>query len=123
MTCSGIPAPGIPTDWSDLTDYVKTLKAGYSCHSERWYVASMCGNIGIHYNLDFTHIGALRKEQKTYLVNLACGKMFLQSCRLASALCDNKVAITEQSQKEGVIYALQSRLTLPRDLFRRTSWS
>ena len=36
--------------------------------------------------------------------------MFLQSCRLASVLPDNKVAITEQSQ-EGVIFALQSRLT------------
>ena len=38
--------------------------------------------------------------------------MFLQSCSPASVLPDNKVAITEQSQ-EGVIYALQSRLTLP----------
>ena len=46
--------------------------------------------------------------------------MFLQSCCLALVLPDNKVATTEQSQ-EGVIYTLQSRLTLPQDLFRRTS--
>ena len=36
--------------------------------------------------------------------------MFFQSCRPASVLPDNKVAITEQSQ-EGVVFALQSRLT------------
>ena len=41
------------------------------------------------------------------LVNLVRGKMFLPSCRPASVLPDNKVAITEQSQ-EGVIFALQS---------------
>ena len=35
--------------------------------------------------------------------------MFLESCRRASVLPDNKVAITEQLQ-EGVIFALQSRL-------------
>ena len=58
---------------------------------------------------DFPHIGARRKEQKTCLVNLARGKMFLESCRPASVLPDNKVAITEQLQ-EGVIFALQSRL-------------
>ena len=56
---------------------------------------------------DFPHMGALRKEQKTYLVNLVRRKIFLQSCRPASVLPDNKVAITEQSQ-EGVIFALQS---------------
>ena len=27
-------APGIPSDWSDLTDYINTLKAGRSCHLE-----------------------------------------------------------------------------------------
>ena len=39
--------------------------------------------------------------------------MFLQSCRPASVLPDNKVAITEQykGSQEGVIFALQSRLT------------
>ena len=36
--------------------------------------------------------------------------MFFQSCRPASVLPDNKVAITEQSQ-EVVVFALQSRLT------------
>ena len=56
---------------------------------------------------DFPHMGALRKEQKTCLVNLVRRKIFLQSCRPASVLPDNKVAITEQSQ-EGVIFALQS---------------
>ena len=30
----------IPSDWSDLTDYINTLKAGRSCHSERWHAAS-----------------------------------------------------------------------------------
>ena len=49
-------------------------------------------------------------------------KMFLQSCRPASVSPENKVAITEQSQ-EGLIYALQSRLTLSKDLLRKTSWS
>ena len=39
-TCSGIPAPGIPSDCSDLTDYINTLKEGRSCHSERWRTAS-----------------------------------------------------------------------------------
>ena len=48
--------------------------------------------------------------------------MFLQSCRPASVLPDNKVAITEQSQ-EGVIFGLQSRLTLSKDLYGKTSWS
>ena len=47
--------------------------------------------------------------------------MVLQSCRPASVFPDNKVAITEQSQ-EGVIFALQSRLILSKDLFRKTSW-
>ena len=47
--------------------------------------------------------------------------MVLQSCKLASVLPDNKVAITEQSQ-EAVIFVLQSRLTLSKDLFRKTSW-
>ena len=56
---------------------------------------------------DFPHMGTLRKEQKTCLVNLVRGKMFLQSCRPASVMPDNKVAITEQS-REGVIFALQS---------------
>ena len=56
---------------------------------------------------DFPHMGALRKEQKTCLVNLVRRKIFLPSCRPASVLPDNKVAITEQSQ-EGVIFALQS---------------
>ena len=51
---------------------------------------------------DFPHIGALRKEQKTCLVNLASGKDVFVICRPASVLPDNKVAITEQSQ--GVIY-------------------
>ena len=46
--------------------------------------------------------------------------MVLQSCRPASVLPYNKVAITEQSQ-EGVIFALQSRLTLSKDLFRKKS--
>ena len=46
--------------------------------------------------------------------------MFLPFCCLALVLHDNKVATTEQS-REGVIYTLQSRLTLPQDLFRRTS--
>ena len=48
--------------------------------------------------------------------------MFLQSCRPASVSPDYKVAITERSQ-EGVTYALQSRLTLSKDLLRKTSWS
>ena len=48
--------------------------------------------------------------------------MLLQSFRPASVLPDIKVAKTEQSQ-EGVIFALQSRLTFPKDLFRKTSWS
>ena len=48
--------------------------------------------------------------------------MFLQSCRPASVLPDNKVAITDQSQEE-VVFALQFRLTLFKDLFRKTSWS
>ena len=43
------------------------------------------------------------------------------SCRPASVLPDNKVAMTEQSQE--VIYVLQCRFTLSLDLFRRTSWS
>ena len=34
-----IPAPSIPSDWSDLTDYINALKAGRSCHSERWHAA------------------------------------------------------------------------------------
>ena len=35
------PAPGIPSDWSDLTGcYISILKAGCSCHSERWQAAS-----------------------------------------------------------------------------------
>ena len=41
--------------------------------------------------------------------------MFLQSCRPASVLPDNKVAITYQSQEQ-LIFALQSRLTLSKDL-------
>ena len=45
--------------------------------------------------------------------------MFLQSCRPASVLPDNKVAITDQSQEE-VIFPLQSRLTLSKDLFTKT---
>ena len=39
--------------------------------------------------------------------------MFFQSCRPASGLPDNKMAITEQSP-EGVVFALQSRLTSTR---------
>ena len=46
-------------------------------------------------------------------------KMFWQSCRPASVLPDNKVVITDQSQEE-VIFSLQSRLTLSKDLFRKT---
>ena len=36
----GIPAPGIPSDWSDLTGYINTIKVGRSCHSEIWRVTS-----------------------------------------------------------------------------------
>ena len=49
---------------------------------------------------DFPHIGALRKEQKTCLVNLARGKDVLQSCQPSSVLPDHQKAITEQSQEE-----------------------
>ena len=37
------------------------------------------------YLRDFLHIGASRKEQKTCLVNLVCGKDVLQPCRLTLA--------------------------------------
>ena len=37
------------------------------------------------YLRDFPHIRALRKEQKTCLVNLVCGKDVLQPCRLTLA--------------------------------------
>ena len=50
MTRSGVPAPGIPSDWSDLTDYIDTLKAGRSSHSERWHAASTGLNREIHHN-------------------------------------------------------------------------
>ena len=70
---------------------------------------------------DFPHMGTLRNEQKTYLVNLATGKDVFAILPTASVSPLNKVAITEQSQ--GVIYVLQSRFTLSLDLFRRTSRS
>ena len=68
------------------------------------------------YLLDFQHMGALRKEQKTCLVNLVRGKDVF-----VILPTDNKVAITERLQ--GVIYVLQSRFTLSLDLLTRTSWS
>ena len=72
---------------------------------------------------DFPHIGALRKEQNTCLVNLARGKNVFAILATGLDLPDKKkVTITEQS-KEGVIYELQTTLTLSLDLFRRTSLS
>ena len=81
MACSGIPAPGIPSDWSDLTGYINTSQCRsflslrkiacgmHACEIEESTITSLC-----------SHIGALRKEQKTCLVNLACRKDVLQSC-------------------------------------------
>ena len=52
---------------------------------------------------DFLHIGALRKEQKTCLVNLAHGKdVFAILPTGFEILPDHSAATTEQSQ-EGVI--------------------
>ena len=85
-------------------------------------------NSGIHYNFCveqmFTRFPTHRSaEEGTEDFPCELGvwkKFFLPFCCLALVLHDNKVATTEQSQ-EGVIYTLQSRLTLPQDLFRRTS--
>ena len=99
---------------------------GRSCHSERWRPRRRprAWNRGVReyfrFERMFTRFPTHRNAQEG-TEDLPCElgvwkKMFLQSCQ--SVLPDNKVAITEQSH-EGVIYALQSRLSLSLDLFRR----
>ena len=107
-----MPAPGIPSDWSDLTDYINNLKVGCSCHSERWrprrrpraWNRGICDNF--LFERMFTRFPAHRSSQEgTEDLPSELGvwkKMFLQSCQ--SVLPDNKVGITEQSQ-EGVFLA------------------
>ena len=73
---------------------------------------------------DLPHIGALRNEQKTCLVNLAREKMFLQSCRPVSVFRDNKLAITDQSQEEVSLGASpDSHILYYLRIFRKTSCS
>ena len=77
---------------------------------------------------DFPHIGVLRKEQKTCIVNLGntsflVEKMCMQSCRPASVLPE-RVAITEQSQEEVIIKREELRAPVQTHIiFRKTSWS
>ena len=65
-----------------------------------------------------THTGALRKEQKPALWTWHMEEIFLQSCRQASVSPDKKSG-NNRTVAKGAIYALQSRLTLSLDLFRR----
>ena len=103
--CSGIPAPGKPSDWSDLTGYIDTFQL--------WVVSVTQKNRGIHDNfcstnvfMKFPHIRTLRKEQKSCLVNVArVEKMFLQSGILPTAF------------GKSLIFQLYPRLK------RLTSWS
>ena len=77
---------------------------------------------------DFPHIGVLRKEQKTCIVNLGntsflVEKMCMQSCRPASVLPE-RVAVTEQSQEEVIIKREELRAPVQTHIiFRKTSWS
>ena len=46
--CSGIPAPGKPSDWSDLTGYIDTFQL--------WVVSVAQKNRGIHDNFCSTNV-------------------------------------------------------------------
>ena len=70
---------------------------------------------------DFPHIGALRKERKTCLVNLARGKdvfvILPTGFGLASQQSSNNRTVAKSYLRA------PDRFTLSLDLFRRTSWS
>lgn len=79
MACSSIPALGITSDWlhqhCQSRSFLSLRRRACGFHAreiEESTVTSVLNKYG--YLRDFMHIGVLRKEQKTFLVNLACGK-------------------------------------------------